>query len=296
MKTVSVIAAVAAAALPTIAVAEMSGSIDLGYAVTDADGFSSNLKAPSIEATLAYGAEAGMQVELNVGTKRNSIGDADIDTNSAKLDLGYVFDNGVEAGVFAEDFSVAAGFFGAADFTARGLYVGYSVAGIDGEGYVSSSKIGGDTVNQFGVRGVYSLGDNTALAAELSRATGDGADINYVGLSASHKLNDTFGVFGSAQKISGDFGGSDDLTAVSLGGSYALNGGSVVSLEIARMKRGSAEANVVTLGYSIPLGGAAASMAPADGVTADVAGGTRGAFSKLYDDYFLLLGGIGGPI
>lgn len=65
-----------------------------------------------------------------------------------------------------------------------------------------------------------------------------------------------------------------------------------IALEVARLKQDVFEVDTATLGFSIPLGGKSKSIAPAEGTVADVAGGSRGAYSKFMKDYAFLIGPV----
>jgi hypothetical protein len=286
MNKYSLVALAATVALPGMTLAEVSGSIDLAYSVFDSTVYGDSFTSPSLKANLSYGGETGLLLDLSAGTKRYALDGFDLDVNEANIDLGYAFGNGFNAGIFAESFSF--GF----DATSRGVFAGYDAGHFAGEAYVGTMEVpvsGNGGNNQFGLRGTYSLGDNTDFAAEIARTTSDefDDDLDYLGLSVSHKLSDTFGVFGSVQRLSGAIG--EDLTAVSLGGSYTLSNGMSIALEVARFKQDVFEVDTATLGFSIPLGGKSKSVSPADGVAADVAGGSRGAYSKAIKDYSFLL-------
>ena len=288
MNKYSFLALAVTVAVPGTALAEVSGSIDLSYSVfdpNDGDSFTS----PSLKADLSYGGENGLLLDLSAGTKRYMVDGFDLDVNEANIDLGYAFGNGFYAGIFAESFS-----FGY-DITSRGVFAGYDAGHFAGEAYFGTMEVPfSEDTNQFGFRGTYSLGGNTDFAAEVARTTSDefDDDLDYLGLSVSHKLSDTFGVFGSVQRLSGAF--DEDLTAVSLGGSYTLSNGMSIALEVARLKLDVSEVDSATLGFSIPLGGKSKSVSPADGVAADVAGGSRGAYSKVLKDYTFLFGFVEG--
>ncbi|MEC7962846.1 MAG: porin [Pseudomonadota bacterium] len=284
MKKYRLVALAVTVAVPGTALAEVSGSIDFSYSVFDSNVYGDSFTSPSLKADLSYGGESGLLLDLSAGTKRYMLDGIDLDVNEANIDLGYAFGNGFNAGIFAESFS-----FGV-DVASRGVFAGYDAGNFAGEAYFGTMESPfGEDFNQFGFRGTYSLGGNTDFAAEVARTTFDDfdEDVDYLGLSVSHKLNDTFGVFGSVQRLSGAF--DEDLTAVSLGGSYTLSNGMSIALEVARFKQDVFEVDTATLGFSIPLGGKSNSVSPADGVAADVAGGSRGAYSKVLKDYSFLL-------
>lgn len=153
MNKYSFVALAATVALPGMAMAEVSGSIDLAYSVFDSTDYDDNVTSPSLKANLSYGGEMGILLDLSAGTKRYSLDGDDLDLNEANIDLGYAFGNGFNAGIFAESFSF--GF----DVTSRGVFAGYDAGNFAGEAYFGSMDLPfGDEIDQFGFRGTYSLG------------------------------------------------------------------------------------------------------------------------------------------
>lgn len=284
MKTVSIVAAFATVCVPTFASAEISGSVELGYSVISDNDNAGNRTSPSIDATLGYGDLTGIQLELDVSTMRTTGINATGNSHSAAVDLGYAFGNGVTAGVFVEDTSVAGDGFTIA-FNNVGAFVGYDNDTYDVEAYFSQvDGLGIEKGNQFGVRGAYALSKDTKISAEFARMNIALFDQDYLGLAVSHNLTDTFGVFGAYQKY--DWANFLDVEAVSLGVSYAFANGSLASLEVARVEEGTTETQVLSLGYSIPLGETDKSTARVTGFASSVADGRRGGAVKIANDYW----------
>lgn len=285
MKTMSIVAAFATVCVPTFASAEISGSIELGYSVASDNVNADNVTSPSIDATLGYGNLTGIQLELDVSTMRANGLNTNRNSHSAAVDLGYAFDNGVTAGVFVEDINVARSPTTFIAYSTAGAFVGYENDTYDVEAYFGQiDGLANQDGNHFGVRGAYSLSENTKISAEFARMNVALFDQKYLGLAVSHNLTDTFGVFGAYQKY--DWATFLDVEAVSLGVSYAFANGSLASLEVARVEEGPRETQVLSLGYSIPLGETDKSTARVTGFASSVADGRRGGAGKIANDYW----------
>lgn len=293
MNKYSFVALAVSVTLPGVAMAEMSGSIDLGYSVFSTDG--DDIKVPALDVALSYGGETGLLLDIAAGMNKYNADflPGGVERSYTDFAIGYAFGNGFSAGLFFDNFDLSSdGGPGGINANSKGFFVGYEAGALDGEFYYSQFDLFGSDLDQYGVRGSYSVSEQLRVSAEISTADVDGGeDVKYFGLAANYSLSDNFGIFGGAQKI--DSSGAD-FSSVSLGVSYALGAFSGMdanlALEVARVKQDGAEADVVTLGLSVPLGNAKKSSAPAAGITADIAGGARGPATKLFRDYFLLMG------
>ena len=295
MNKFSFVALAASVALPGVAVAEMSGSVDLGYSVFSTDG--DDLKVPALDVALSYGGETGLLLDIAAGMNKYNADSlpGGVERSYTDVAIGYAFGNGFSAGLFFDNFDLSSdGGPGGLNANSKGFFVGYDAGAFDGEFYYSQFDLFGSDLDQFGVRGGYSVSEQLHVSAEISTADVDGGDnIKYFGLAANHSVNENFDIFGGVQKIDSD---GVEFSAVSLGVSYAIGAFSGMdanlALEVARVKQDGQEADVVTLGLSVPLGKTKKSSAPAAGITADIAGGARGPATKLFRDYFLLIGPV----
>lgn len=281
MKNAIMLATVVAATLPASAFAqEVSGVATLGYGHTDISDVSNNIHALTFDGRMGIDFKNGVSIGLRADTIRGRI--SGFDGHATGTVFGaegvYTLPSRFRVGGYYEQGSVdVTGLPITLSATSYGVMGGYDFGAGKVDGFygrtTTSPDIGaaGIGVHDYGVVGSYGDGSKWRLGGTLMQtrisAYGSGYNVTLVGLAGTYQVNNDWTVFGGVAHIN-----QDDLnlsgTNVGLGVSYDLSGltkfASTVSFEYEHshgdFSGSTGNANTFRLGWTIPFGGAKASV------------------------------------
>lgn len=278
MKTAQLVAALLATALPTIASAEMSGEITLGFGRSDVQDLNTDITSTTLgfSSDLSLGSNVTAGIDLNFVRASASDFDVDADLRGLGLDLAYGFGNGFSAGVYAQRSELSVNvddfdLFGDLSTTSLGVTGGYAGNGVVVTAFYGTTDTDpslpeGWDIRDMGLSARFQPTDQVKLGASLVRSTLDtpGADLTLssLGLAAGVSLSDRWSLFAGVNRAKlDDFGA--DVTDVGAGVGYTMP--SFPGMLFAELSRatlgvdglGDADLDTVQVGISFPLGGSA---------------------------------------
>lgn len=278
MTKARLLAALVASTLPSIAAAELSGDITLGFGRTDVQDLETDVNTTYLgfSSDLSLGSNVTAGIDLNFLRASASDFDVDADLQGFGLDLAYGFGNGLSAGIYGQRASLSAsadGFdlFGDLSTTSLGVMGGYSGQGVDvtafaGQTSTDPSLPDGWDINDLGLAARFQPTEQVKLGASFIRSTLDTPDgdltLSSLGIAAGMSLSERWSLFVGANRAElDDFGA--DITDVGLGLGYTMP--SFPGMLFAEVSRatlgvdglGDVDLDSLQVGISFPLGGSA---------------------------------------
>lgn len=247
----------------------------------------------------------GFDVSHNKLTLSDAM-DFDIDIKSTRLNIEptYSFGNGAYAGLYLQDTTFAL-FSSSLDLESYGAFVGYASDRFSIEGYAGkttldaffgpSGSVGADNV---GFIGTLKPTENLEFFAHYSLANIDdivglSGDVSIASIGAEYGFGSGWAVFGAFSSSEID-GSADPIRQTSIGVSYDLAQSGmpgVISVDWSSTDYGlgGLDQSMVSLGWTIPLGGTSA--APHTCTMNNARGKNRAALSATFECSPGLLGG-----
>lgn len=249
------------------------------------------------------------KIGIDVSHSKLTISDAmdfDVDIKSTRLNImpTYSFGNGAYAGLYLQDNNLAV-FNSSLDLESYGAFVGYSGDKFSLEGYTGKTSLnavfgpsGSVGASNVGVIGTLQPAENLHIFAHYSLANIDdivglGGDVSIAAVGAEYGFGSGWAMFAAFSSSEID-SSADPIRQTSLGVSYdlALSGiPGVIALDWSRTDYGfgGVEQSMVSLGWTIPLGGAAA--APQTCTMNNARGKNRAALAATFECAPGLFGG-----
>ena len=263
----STLLALLLSAAPVAAQAEsITGGLTLSYTQHRQD--FGDIKTTGLDGRLAIDMDNGLRFGFDAGYARMTPEGAPFDFNAEfySLAASYGFGGGFRAGVFADRLTLGVG-IAPIDVTlsTNGLSLGYEGNGFEGEAFFGKTSLNVPLpfeIDNYGVYGHYTGMDKLDVGAAFLRAHltqgGNSTDMDFTGVAATYLATPSIMVFGGVGQLDMGLLTSSDIDSIGLGVSYDLGANmgfaSSVSIELGRTSQGSADANVVRLGLTIPLG------------------------------------------
>lgn len=280
MKVTPLVAALLASALPSIAMAQMTGDVTLGFGRTDVQDLDTDIGTAylAFSSELALGSNVTAGIDLGFLRASASDFDVDADLRNFALDVAYAFGNGFSAGAYAQKTDLSAsvnGFdlFGDLSATSLGLSGGYSAEGVDvavfaGKTTTDPSLPDGFDIRDYGISARMAPTEQVVIGASFIRSTletpGDDLSLNSMGVAGGIGLSETWSLFAGVNRAElDDF--RFDVTDVGIGIGYAMPyfpGTIFAEVSRATLSDGSADADLdtVQVGVTFPLGGGKTSI------------------------------------
>lgn len=226
----------------------------------------------------------------------SDVTDIDIESTRFNVTPTYSFGSGTYAGIYLQDFSMD--FLGAIplDLESYGALIGYANDEFSIEGYAGKTTLdlygmqgGSMSADNFGVIGTLTPTENLKIFAHYSLAnindTGMSGDVSIAAIGAEYGFGNGLSMFGAFSSAEMD-DGTDALRQASIGVSYDLAQSGMpgaISFDWTRTDYGSdgVNQNMFSLGWTIPLGGAAA--APQTCTMNNARGKNRAALAATFE-------------
>lgn len=290
MKTTTLLALLVSAA-PIAAQAEsITGGMTLSYTRHSND--FGDMRTTGLDGRLAIDMDNGLRFGFDLGrsTMSQDGSPIDLDAEFYSVEASYGFGGGMRAGLFADRLSIGAG-LSPIDVTlsTNGLSFGYEGNGFEGEAFVGKTSLNVPLpfeIKNYGVFGHYTGMDKLDVGAAFLRAHltqgGNSTNMDFRGVAATYLATPQLMVFGGFGQLDLGLLSSAGIDSFGLGVSYDLGAkmgfSSSVSLEVGRVSQGGSDADVLRVGWTIPLGKSGPAL-PMNSVADAVLNPRHGAFN-----------------